>query len=580
MLRPEDRMTERWTRREILGGSLRTGVALAAGRFFITELTGQQRPTNPSLEPSFRALDSFVHDYMRVMDAPGMTLVIANRGGIVRAATYGFSNLDQSTPVDANQLFEIGSISKSFVAIAVLQLAEEKKIDLHKPIAEFMQWMKVDSQFAPITVHHLLTHTSGLPERLNCLLADPNLQFRVRYAPGEHFSYCNLAYQALGYLIWQADGRPFADAIRERILRPLKMQSTEPVISGDARLLESRSYNPLLDDRPLAVGGRLKPAPPLVMDNAAGCISSTPSDMGRYIQMIANRGAIDGTRILSENAFAQMTRAHTKAEAFGPTASYGYGLAVDTLDGHTIVRHTGGMVSFASSMQVDLDEGVGVFASINAMQGYRPNPIAQYALQLMRAANNRQAVPNAPPLNARTVPDRAEFAGLFTSPAGPTVEIVVEGTGLAMIRDGKRLPVDPTADGRLVVRDSAFDRWPLNFQREKGPGTPVTDLVHGPDWYFHSRYTGSRTFTYPPVWDSFTGHFRNDSPWYGSLRVVKAKGHLWIDGVIPLEADGDSGFWLNDPPYNPGRIEFTNRIGGACMHARLSGEDFWRVMVP
>ena len=63
-----------------------------------------------------------------------------------------------------------------------------------------------------------------------------------------------------------------------------------------------------------------------------------------------------------------MTRAHTKAGTFGPTASYGYGLAVDTFDGHTIVRHTGGMVSFASSMQVDLDEGVGVFASINAMQ--------------------------------------------------------------------------------------------------------------------------------------------------------------------------------------------------------------------
>ena len=102
-------------------------------------------------------------------------------------------------------------------------------------------------------MHHLLTHTSGLPAGLNCLLADPNLKFRVRYAPGEHFSYCNLAYQALGYLVWQADGRPFADAIRERILRPLKMESTEPVISGETRLREPRSYNPLLDD--LAAGG-------------------------------------------------------------------------------------------------------------------------------------------------------------------------------------------------------------------------------------------------------------------------------------------------------------------------------------
>src|SRR4029078_5193780 len=154
------------------------------------------------------------------------------------------------------------------------------------------------------------------------------------------------------------------------------------------------------------------------------------------------------------------------------------------------------------------------------------------------------------------------------------LESAAGGAGLAVLRDGKRLPIEPTADGRLVVRDAALDKWPLNFQREKGPGTPVTDLVHGPNWYFHSRYTGARTFTYPSAWDAFTGHYRNDSPWYGSLRVVKAKGKLWVDGIVPLEADGEAAFWLNDPPFNPGRIEFANRIGGACMQARLSGEDF------
>src|SRR6185369_11067033 len=103
MLPPEDRMTERWTRREILGGSLRAGVALAAGRFFVTELDAQPS-ANPSLEPAFRALDTFVREYMRMMDAPGMTLVIANRSGIIRAATYGFSDVDRSAPVNTDQL--------------------------------------------------------------------------------------------------------------------------------------------------------------------------------------------------------------------------------------------------------------------------------------------------------------------------------------------------------------------------------------------------------------------------------------------------------------------------------------------
>ena len=69
----------------------------------------------------------------------------------------------------------------------------------------------------------------------------------------------------------------------------------------------------------------------------------------------------------------------------GPAIAYGYGIAVDTLDGHTILRHTGGMLSFASSMVVDIDEGGGVFASINAAHGYRPNPVAEHAIRLLRA---------------------------------------------------------------------------------------------------------------------------------------------------------------------------------------------------
>ena len=574
-------MAAGWSRRELLARSLGAGVALASSRFVVMDLVAQARTnsTGRTLEPAFRALDQFVRDYMRIMDAPGLTLVVADRGGTLRVATYGYSNVDRATPVDAKQLFEIGSISKSFVAIAVLQLAEEKKIDLHRPIAEFMPWLKVESTFAPISVHHLLTHTSGLPESLNCLISDPHQKFHPRYAPGEHFTYCNLAYQALGYLLWQADGRPFGDAIRARILEPLGMTSTEPVISGDTRRREPRSYNAFLDDRPFVPGAALKPAPPLIMDNAAGCISSTPEDMGRYVRMLINRGKSDRGPVLSDHSFESMTTAHIMAEELGPGVSYGYGLMVDRLDGHKIVRHTGGMVSFASSMQIDLDEGVGAFASINAMQGYRPNPVAQYALRLLRAVNEAKPLPPPPEVaTVATVANAKDFVGVFTSPGGATLEFSAEGKALFVTQQGKRYQVDTHA-GQLVVRDPALGRWALNFQRAKGPDSPVTDLIHGPGWYASAKYAGAREFTYPAAWDAFIGHYRNDSPWYGSVRIVKAKGRLWIDGVVPLEAIGGSTFWLNEPAHNPGRIEFSQPIAGKCMLAKLSGDDFWRASV-
>lgn len=574
-------MTTGWTRRELLGRSLRAGAALGVSRFVVTDLQAQGR-TNSSgkmLGPAFRALDEFVRTYMRTMDAPGMTVVLADRGGILRLATYGFSNIDRPTPVDPNQLFEIGSITKSFIALAVLQLADEKKIDLHRPVAASMPWLKIDSPFAPIAVHHLLSHTSGLPESLNCLLSDPRGALRPRYAPGEHFFYCNLAYQALGFLLSQIDGRPLAEVLQERILRPLGMDSTEPVISGDTRRREPRSYNPLLDDRPFMPGGPIKPAPPLVMDNAAGCIASTPHDMGLYIQMLANRGKGGRGNVLSEASFELMTHAHTSAEEFGPGVSYGYGLMIDTLDGHKIVRHTGGMVSFASAMQIDLDEGVGAFASINAMQGYRPNPVARYALQLVRAVNQAKPLPPPPDVEGvGVISDARDFAGTFTSPTGSTLEFIAESKTLFLIRNGRKISVDRNGN-QLVVRDAALGRWALSFQRENGADTPVTDLIVGPDWYFNNRYSGPRDFTHPNEWDAYTGHYRNDSPWYGSLRVVKAKGRLWIDGVVPLEPSGNDAFWLNDPPYNPGRVEFFNRIGRQCSQAKLSGIDYWRVSV-
>ena len=93
---------------------------------------------------------------------------------------------------------------------------------------------------------------------------------------------------------------------------------------------------------------------------------------------------------MSEDAFKRFSTPHVLAEDFGPGAHYGYGIAVDTLDGNRLLRHTGGMVSFMSALMVDIDDGVGGFASVNAQQGYRPNPVVRYAIQLMRA--RRKAV--------------------------------------------------------------------------------------------------------------------------------------------------------------------------------------------
>src|SRR5215813_8272736 len=191
---------------------------------------------------------------------------------------------------------------------------------------------------------------------------------------------------------------------------------------------------------------KLSEAPAIVITSAAGCIASTPHDMGLYLQFLARHGeGFRGgarKRLLCEESFALFSKPHIKAGEFGPTASYGYGIAVDTLDGHAILRHTGGMISFASALHVDLDEGVGAFASINAMQGYRPNPVAQYAIQLMRAHRGNNPLPAQPILKSATdVENASDYAGTFRSSDGKTLVFVAEGRGLFLQHKDKFIPL-------------------------------------------------------------------------------------------------------------------------------------------
>ncbi len=388
-------MSSSVTRRTFLNVSGQVIAAAVATHFFVLESRTQEAKSKYA--DCFKQLDAFVEQYMREMNSPGMTLVMADREGVQRVATYGFADREQHAAVKPEQLFEIGSISKSFVANCLLQLRQEGKLDLHKPIVEYLPWFRIESSFAPITTHHLLSHSSGLPGNGPLFLADPAAKHRAANPPGERFHYCNTAFTALGHLVWTLDGQPLSEVFRRRVFGPLGMTETSGVISLDIREKFAKNYSVFQSDRPYPRQGRLSEAPAIMSSDGAGCVASTPHDMGLYIQMIANHGQGPKSPLLSGESFSLFSQPHIKAEEFGPTASYGYGIAVDTLDNHKILRHTGGMVSFASSMHVDIDDGVGAFASINAMQGYRPNPVAQYAMQLMRAKRASTSFP-APPL--------------------------------------------------------------------------------------------------------------------------------------------------------------------------------------
>jgi CubicO group peptidase (beta-lactamase class C family) len=573
-------------RRELLGlgvsiGALASSSRIAAGSAQAVPATPAV-PTPPTGPYSrcFERLDQYVARYMTEMNIPGLTLCLADANGVQRVCDYGVEDLERGTPLATGKLFQIGSISKSFLALCLMQLRDEGRFDPHRPIKEYLPWVRYDGFDKPITPHDLMTHSAALPDG-RMFPPDPALRYRATAAAGSFFHYCNMGWTALGYLVEKIDGRPLAESLRERIFRPLGMDATEGAINFDILPRVAMSYQPLCSDRPFPRRGALVQGAPIVYTEAAGCIASTAHDMGRYLQLIINRGSVGGRPLVSPAGFELFIHPHIAADEFGAGSFYGYGMAIDQLDGHRRISHTGGMVSFSSALQVDADAGVGAFASINAMQGGRPTAVAEYALQLMRACREGAALPTFPPASpAFQVARAGDYAGAFTGAGGRVLQIVADGDRLYLLHRNARVPLEPSGDfeNAFMVLHDDWAHYALLFTRGGADGKgPVMEAGWGEDWYAAPAYQGAREFHAPAEWSRITGHYRTEDPWVGSVRVVSRRGRLWFNGVTPLEPAAGGRFYLRDEPTSPEWLEFSDFVNGYAMLLHFSGYVLQRV---
>jgi D-alanyl-D-alanine carboxypeptidase len=539
-------------------------------------------------EPVAAALDAFIPVYMKAMNSPGLTLGYVDDAGHGKSACYGFSNLDSKQPVTPELLFQIGSISKSFLAIILLQLREEGRLDFERPVLEYMPWLAVETPYGPITLHHMLTHTTGLPGDGDLFPSNPTDRARQSWKPGERFHYSNLCYQAMGKLVGVLDGRTYGESVQKRILDPLGMTATSPYLTELIRSRTAESYTPEQRDRPFPRQGKLASAPKIISDSSAGSIASTPDDMRKYMRMLLNRGKHEQHRILSEESFALFSHPHIKAEEFGPTASYGYGIAVDALDGHTILPHTGGMVSFVSAMHLDMDGGYGAFASINAQLGYRPNPVAEYAIQCMRAKAESKPLPKQPEIvDPSIVKSPKEYEGKYQGPDGKVCQVVADEHSIRLELDGRIISLECAGGDRFLSNLPEYSKFAFVFHREEAKpadsadaskpaqALPILEMTHGSRWF--ARNPPASLKPAPERFSAFTGMYNNDSPWSGTFRVVERKGQLWIEGEVPLIEIGDALFRTADEPDSPETIAFFHLVNGRAQLAKLGGTDFWRI---
>lgn len=538
-----------------------------------------------NLQAALRRVDELARREMERSCAPALSLAIIDRERTLHLATYGYAELESRTPLGPEHLFEFGSIGKSFTAIVLLQLAAEGMVDLHAPVSDYLPWFEVPSEFAPITIHHLLTHTGGITRGTD-FPADPRYEVwalretSTSTPPGERFHYSNVGYKALGLVIERITGRSYAEEVRERILDPLGMVTAEPAITHATRHKLARGYAPRYDDRPWRPEHGYVPATWLETNTADGCIAASPAELAAYLRMLMNGGRAPGATILNQDAYRMMTAPHADPKAVSSGGDrYGYGLAVRYADGRLVsIGHGGGMVGYYSLMQADLDAGFGI---VTMTTGHlEQEQLAEHALAALRAAARGEELPELPAARDRFAVEKAsELAGRFHAP-GSSLTLEARGERLYLDLDGHAAALEPRGDSAFLIHDPELERFPLRIERDDAGA--VAAVHHGERSWFADGH-GGQAAEPPEEWRAFAGHYRSHNPWQSNLRVILRGDRLLLAGASGGEEQllpiGPATFRVGSPE-NPETISFDTLVDGEAWRAIYSAAHYYRFFTP
>jgi CubicO group peptidase (beta-lactamase class C family) len=322
-------------------------------------------------------VDEFVSAELRAQRIPGIALAVVRDGKIVKAAGYGMANVELSVATKPESIFQTGSVGKQFTATAVMMLVEEGKVGLDDKISRYFP----DSPpvWKDITVRHLLTHTSGVPDytsektggaiNMRMDYTEEELVKKIAalpldFEPGEKWSYSNSGYLILGVLIHHVSGEFYGNFLQRRVFQPLQMTSTRIISESDIVPNRSAGYR--------LVKGELKNqewVSPSLNTTADGALYTNVLDMAKW------DAALYTEKLLKRSSFEQMWTP-VKLNS-GKTYPYGFGWSIADVNGHRLFEHGGAWQGFTMHISRYVDDRLTVVVMTNLDEDHsHPGKIA------------------------------------------------------------------------------------------------------------------------------------------------------------------------------------------------------------
>jgi CubicO group peptidase (beta-lactamase class C family) len=379
------------------------------------------------LAAAFPEVDRAFAEYAKTNNIPGAVWGVVVDGELAHVGTYGVSNVATKTPVTADTVFRIASMTKSFTAMAVVKLRDEGRLSLDDPAERYvpeLKGLKYPTSDSPrITVRHLLTHSAGFPEdnpwgdqQLGASDGDLSRMMRegipFSTAPGTAYEYSNYGFAILGRIVSNVSGRPYDEYVADQILKPLGMSST--TLHPDRVPRERFAVGYRWEDNQW----KEEPALPHGSFGAMGGMLTSMRDLSRYVSAFLSAWpARDGaeTGPIGRASLREMQQPwrpsgmrvvldKTNVAAHLTATGYGYGLGVtQTCQYRAMVAHTGGLPGYGSIMRWLPDHGVGIIAFGNrTYSGW--GGVAGTAIDLLAktgALQPRRPVPSQALLEAR-----------------------------------------------------------------------------------------------------------------------------------------------------------------------------------